>query len=172
MGFAGHPAKFLMSNREHRFRDTRHGLWEMIHDVLVVCPRCGACANITTHPPGQREWFAPRRLTCLHCGLVRHWAKHVISAGGHEARDGFFGEPLWLQTPCENNIFWAYNLEHLTLLERYVAASLREQRKDAQWGWINKGMFNRLPKWIIAAKNRAAVLKAIDRLKLRYLETG
>jgi hypothetical protein len=61
-------------------------------------------------------------------------------------------------------VVWAYNLEHLDLLRRFVAASLRERPP-----WYEHGRkmtyIGRLPAWIKRAKNRDEVLRAIDRLR-------
>jgi hypothetical protein len=75
--------------------------------------------------------------------------------------------PLWLVTPCANDVLWAYNLRHLELIESYMAATLRERRQAATYGWPNSSLVSRLPKWVGAAKNRVQVLKAIARLKAR-----
>ena len=59
---------------------------------------------------------------------------------------------------------WAYNLEPLDLLRRFVAASLRERPP-----WYEHGRkmtyVARLPAWIKRAKNRDEVLRAIDRIR-------
>jgi hypothetical protein len=58
----------------------------------------------------------------------------------------------------------AYNLEHLDLLRRFVAADLRERDP-----WYEHGRkmtyIGRLPAWIKSAKNRTEVLRAIDRMR-------
>ncbi|HVO42213.1 MAG TPA: hypothetical protein VMT34_06310 [Aggregatilineales bacterium] len=154
-----------------RFRDDGSTIYRMLDEILVVCPRCQSCARIAILTPGDRDWFAPRRLTCRHCGHARDWAERQIARyWGRPAVDDFFHEPLWLQTPCGNEILWAYNLKHLTLLERYVGASLREHRRGPDGGWQNSALVNRLPRWISSAKNRAAVLKTLQKLRGRYRE--
>ncbi|GGJ40580.1 hypothetical protein GCM10010121_059540 [Streptomyces brasiliensis] len=59
---------------------------------------------------------------------------------------------------------WAYNLEHLDLIRRFVAASLRERDP-----WYEHGRkmtcVARLPAWIKRAKNRDEVLRVVDRLR-------
>lgn len=44
-----------------------------------------------------------------------------------DGRDPYFGMPLWLATDCGPHDLWAYNEAHLSLLESYVAANLRER---------------------------------------------
>jgi hypothetical protein len=71
---------------------------------------------------------------------------------------------LWLQTETRHGAVWAYNLEHLNLLGRFVAASLRERDP-----WYEHGRkmtcVARLPAWIKSAKNRTEVLRAVDRIR-------
>lgn len=84
-------------------------------------------------------------------------------------RDSYFEFPLWLQAPCCGHNLWAYNLRHLNLIEAYIGAGLREQEKDPQWGWSNGSLANRLPEWMIVAKHREAVLKAVAKLKIERM---
>ncbi|MBO9555970.1 hypothetical protein [Cellulomonas sp.] len=71
----------------------------------------------------------------------------------------FRGLDLWLQTPCEGHVLWAYDEAHLDYLERYVAAGLREQEPG------NASVASRLPAWIKASKNRDSVGRALSRLR-------
>ena len=71
----------------------------------------------------------------------------------------FVGLELWLQTPCEGHVLWAYDEVHLDLLERYAVAGVREQAPG------DSSLAGRLPRWIKAAKNRDAVLHALGRLR-------
>lgn len=67
--------------------------------------------------------------------------------------------------PCCGETLWAYNEAHVAFLEQYVAATLRERRSH-RWGWgRNSSLESRLPRWIQAAKNRAAVLKKLALLR-------
>jgi hypothetical protein len=50
-------------------------------------------------------------------------------------------------------------------LEAYVEASLRECLPDPDWGHRNSSMESRLPKWMLAGKNREAVLKGLKTLR-------
>jgi len=147
--------------------DTIYSL--MAEEVLVTCPRCGNCA---THKPNEaakdnRDWFAPRRLICTHCTLVRDWAERSIYRNWREtpARDDYFNEILWLRGDCGSNEIWAYNWRHLDLVEKYVAATHRQHVRDSETGWANSSFVNRLPRWITSAKNREDVLRAINRIR-------
>jgi len=70
--------------------------------------------------------------------------------------------PLWLQTRCCGEVLWAFNWQHLAFLEDYVSRTLRKRPHK-----MNTSLQSRLPKWVLSAKNRDAVLRAISRLKLK-----
>lgn len=166
----------VSGENSRRFVDPGTSLDEMLDEILVVCPRCRACARITPIPPARSTeqihagLFAPRRLVCAACSYTREWAEKRIMRSGSSTPvvDDFFGEPLWLQEPFDGRVLWAYNLRHLTLIEAYVAADLREHRRDPVWK--NRSLINRLPRWISSAKNRERILKALEKLRARYVE--
>ncbi|MEV6371362.1 hypothetical protein AB0L86_31220 [Micromonospora musae] len=58
-------------------------------------------------------------------------------------------------------MLWAYNAEHLDLLEAYVSARLRERGRDMG----GQTLVERLPAWIKDGKHRADVLDGIRRLR-------
>lgn len=138
--------------------------------IYVVCPACGARAQIVPRPdlPELRYHselqYRPRRLVCPGCALTREWVAERrgaalvgVALGG--PNDPFFGLALWLQTPCCGRLLWAYNERHLDVLHAYVSADLRERAGFAM------GMLGRLPAWIKVATHRSEVLRAIDRLR-------
>ena len=71
---------------------------------------------------------------------------------------------LWLSVPCCGETLWAYNRAHLAEIRAYVEAGLRERATGEVNSLRNSTMISRLPKWLKSRKNRAAILKAIDRL--------
>lgn len=150
-----------------RFRDDPL-LWvERFADkVLVRCPVCGECA-IVLDPVGTSEYqasqgdtrLAARRLRCLVCGLSKDGfpSERVLGV----PFDPYFRLPVWLQTDCRGKVLWAYNANHLNLLESYVAARLRERRASPG----SMTMVARLPAWLKSAKHRDEILRAIRRLR-------
>lgn len=154
-----------MSPAPIRFHDPGTTVSAFSSSMLVQCPRCSRLAHYEVRPtntegPGGRS-YPERRLVCRSCGL-----SHVSSGPGN-------GRPhldLWLKTDTRHGTVWAYNLEHLDHLRRFVAATLRER---APWYEHGRKMtyVARLPAWIKQAKNRAEVLRAIDRLR-RSVITG
>jgi hypothetical protein len=154
-----------------RFRDPRSTEYDFIGSILVRCPSCMKVAHVVPRSEGAEgerpTWFTPRRLICRSCGLSRvsNGSCVTFSRGTvHPATDPYFGVPLWLQLETRHGWLWAYNLEHLDLLWRFVQASLRERAS-----WYDTGqkmtLVARLPLWIKRAKNRDEMLRAITRIR-------
>ena len=150
-----------------RFFDERQTVYSFNGDTLVRCPQCEGSARSARIDSSNLDWFAPRRLTCLNCGHVNTWSNKQISRGWRDAHDDYFELPLWLQTECCGATLWAYNVDHLDFIERFVRAELRERTEDAERGWMNASLASRLPHWLKAAKNRAKILRAIEALRRR-----
>ncbi|MFI2436311.1 hypothetical protein [Streptomyces sp. NPDC018693] len=165
-----------MSASPVRFRDPRSGIYEFLDSILVRCPRCEGVARVLAVPgEGARAALvAPRRLICRSCGPARTRDKGWVAFCGSSqgpARDPYFGAPLWLQTETRHGWLWAYNLRHLDLIRRFVAADLRERAP-----WYDTGqkmtLLARLPAWIVSAKHRAEVLRALDRVRASVVTPG
>ncbi|MFI6585823.1 hypothetical protein [Embleya sp. NPDC050493] len=153
-----------------RFRDPGSTEYDFIGSIVVRCPGCAKAARVVrgseVPDPGGRMLFRPRRLVCRGCGLSRVWdgRRVTLSRGmARPAADPYFGMPLWLQVETRHGWLWAYNLEHLDLIRRFVQASLRESTP-----WYDTGpkmtLVARLPAWIKRAKNRDEVLRAVGRI--------
>lgn len=146
-----------------RSSDHREWIEDFTDEFLVICPRCEARAQVLVRSAEPPMVAQPRRLVCEACGLVREWAGSVIQKV--QGSDWYFHLPLWLRVPCCGEVLWAHNWRHLQFIEEYVAADLREQRQHLSDGWGNRRLANRLPRWMKLAKNRAAVLAAIRKLR-------
>ncbi len=162
------------TNDNLRMFNSGENLDDFSREILVVCPKCESCAFIKPINSEDMNLFAARRLICPKCAYFREWNEKTFRRCSRDnpATDGFFGEVLWLQTACENELLWAYNLNHLTFIENYVRAKLRERRRRLDSGWLPTGLSNRLPKWIGAAHNRETVLKAVQKLKEKFAVEG
>jgi len=77
-------------------------------------------------------------------------------------KDPIFNLPLWFQTEVKGEVFWAYNRKHLSDIRDYASAKLRERKAT---GYTT--MVERLPSFIKSAKNRSAIIKAIDKMMKR-----
>ena len=122
-------------------------------------------------PPGDTtpdNWvFGPRRLVCSSCGYTRdHPGLRVVISPGRRSPvvDPFFGVPLWLQLPTRHGVLWAYNLRHLAVIERFVAAHIRE-RANFYDTRQRMTMMAKLPAWLKHRGNREVNLRDIARLR-------
>jgi hypothetical protein len=154
-----------------RFRDPRGRVEQFARfDVLVVCPRCGGC-GVSRSSPQDNPWLMwwPRRVSCLGCGYADDWPRLDGRARSRGVADGaevdpHFWLPLWLRASCcGGNRLWAWNAEHLDVLESYIGARLRERGALERWG--STSMLEKLPAWMKTAKNRDELLKVTARLR-------
>ena len=150
-----------------RFRDNGERLCSFQDEFQVQCPRCNSRATIHRIAPDNTDLFAPHRFSCTACGSSKDWSGGATWMGCSygEPVDSYFHYPLWLQAPCCGYTLWAYNLRHLEFIEAFVKAKLRERKPNEQYGWSNRSLFSRLPKWIQSRKNRDGILKAIAKIR-------
>ncbi|WP_432108346.1 hypothetical protein [Streptomyces sp. AA1529] len=159
-----------MDVRSDRFRDPLSTEYDFIGSIVVRCPGCPKAARVVPLPgagdSGERMLFRRRRLVCRGCGLSREWRGRLLALPRGTAgpvTDPYFGLPLWLQVETRHGWLWAYDLEHLDLIRRFVRASVRERAP-----WYEPGprltLVARLPAWIKRAKNRDGILRAVARI--------
>jgi hypothetical protein len=141
-----------------RFEDDRAWVGQLFGEVLVACPECGECARAESTGP------VSARLSCPHCGRQLERSEGPVTVFGEAALDPYFELPLWLQVGCCGHTLWAYNREHLTFLEAFVGAKLRERLHDPKLGWANASLASRLPKWVKSARHRGEILAALETL--------
>lgn len=94
------------------------------------------------------------RLRCPYCQHTSRFTPRYEQ----QFSDLFY--PLWLQGRIGNDVFWAYNHEHLDHLEAYIGAGLRGRQALTFTTMVEK-----LPTFIKLAKNREALLALIARLR-------
>lgn len=117
------------------------------------------------------------RFSCTSCGYAikyAHTPKLTIYVNGqgqpkygrllhrNAPIDPFFGFDLWYRITTNDGLLWAYNIEHLTVIEAYIADTLRERNNVP---YRNNSLASRMPKWASAARNREHLLKSIVRAK-------
>ena len=142
--------------------------YDLVGEVLVVCPSCGGMARVVVPPgavppKGHGRLFTPRRLVCAACG---HTAEHDAErARIGDATDPWFGAALWLQDRVAGHVLWAWNAEHVDLIEAYVGATLRTRPHRPRPAPAS--LLERLPPWVKAAGNREEVLAALTRMRDR-----
>ena len=143
----------------NRFRDADKRLSDFYNEVWVVCPACKAKAIATANREKEEA-----RLSCLTCGYNKLVPTRLnenvnLLTAAHD----YFPAQLWLQAPFRGKqIVWAYNDSHLTYLEQYIAAGLREHSDRSHFTLLEK-----LPRFYHEAKNREALLKIIKDLRVK-----
>ena len=132
----------------------RH-VFDYLDLILVECPSCRGRAEAKAV---GAEWGA-RRVACTRCMAVRTIAPRggTIRLSGVEILPGL---KLWLQGQTRHGTLYAYNHEHLDYIASYTAASLRR----VDYGG-NGSITSRLPAWVKSAKNRAEILKIIEKMR-------
>lgn len=151
-----------------RFRDPLTKLWQLGDEILVRCPACGGLASVIADPTVAADLpRLHRRLSCLRCGHTDHWSAprhgdHRLMPEPSGPDDPYFQLPLWLRAECcGGHVLWAYNAEHLDLLESYLAARLRERGDHLG----SMSLVERLPAWLKSAKHRDEALRTVRRLR-------
>jgi hypothetical protein len=122
--------------------------------------KCLNCRRVIEKRLNGPRYLPQTQLECPYCGTKMTAPITWYPSNQENAHDPFFGLPLWFVEPVKGHELWAYNREHLAFIKRVVTAELREQAQNQ-----NSALSNRLPKWMLAKKNRTEILKAIDRLE-------
>lgn len=155
-----------------RYQDQGENLADFLEEILVCCPRCENCARITLAESRDEKYFyiifAKRRLLCAQCGLMREWKETTFGFNERASllRDPYFDALLWFQMDCCGNTLWAVDRAHLSAMEQFVQAGLREQKYISDYEHtIHGSLGNVLPRWMKIAKHREDVLACIAKLK-------
>ncbi|MEQ1744219.1 MAG: TFIIB-type zinc ribbon-containing protein [Saprospiraceae bacterium] len=160
----------VKSRAKHTYRTN---LYAFVRDILVVCPCCtGKAVVLTGEFNTMKHERNAVRVICSGCGYnkVLDTISHrqdpkqkqgVILKFGAPI-DPFFHLPVWLQADFSGETLWAYNHEHLDFLAQHVGAKLRERNGFA---FNVRSIGARVPRWMTAANNREAILKAIEKLR-------
>jgi hypothetical protein len=139
---------------------------DFIRYKTIVKRNCDNCGKpITLEIQNQKTTSKQVTAPCPHCGVTRTFEPRnepyrlVYESIGGVATDPVFNLPLRFQAEVKGNHFWAYNRQHLQDIKSYVKARLRERQADGC-----TTMVERLPQFIKEAKNREAILKAIEQM--------
>jgi hypothetical protein len=117
----------------------------------LMCPRCNRYVGV------DRTILRLERLRCGACG----WAKQPASGRPWAAPRPLRVTRLWLETDFRGELLSAVNEQHLSFLEAYVAAGVRETSP------FNSTIASRLPAWIKSGKNREDLMRALAKLRAR-----
>ncbi|MBC8065313.1 MAG: TFIIB-type zinc ribbon-containing protein [Chlorobia bacterium] len=141
-----------------------NALDQNLTSFLVECPACNRPGTVRFSREESSNGQA--QFTCLSCGRIDFKglrSKPIVTILGAPV-DPYFHIPLWLQSECCGEILWAYNRRHLDYMQEYVAAKLRDTGPSGR-----RNLGNKLPKWMLLAKNRVEVLRTIERLAKKSL---
>lgn len=167
----------MLEKMETRTKHTyRTAIYSFAKNILVVCPNCEGKALVRADSlDAPTPDISAAKLVCTACGFNKTLENIPKRKDDKQKRgkvlvfgaplDPFFHLPVWLQTEFSGEVLWAYNLEHLDFLAAHVGAKLRE-RNGFQFNVRSIGA--RLPRWMTAADNREAVLKAIAKLRAKH----
>lgn len=114
-------------------------LSEFYIEIIIECNNCEAPAILKN-----------KKIICEKCGFNKTLTENST-----------YSFNLWFSMDFCGKELWAYNRKHLSFLKEHIEATLRE-RNDVPFS--NKSLGSRLPKWMTSSKNRANVLKAIEKL--------
>ncbi|MGB3345629.1 MAG: hypothetical protein WBA61_17090 [Aequorivita sp.] len=154
---------------------------DFIDTIDVVCPKCHSKAIVRGGKPYQpiRDYELDVQFSCANCGFSLKFEKtqtisQLKNSKGQPIKsnviflnssiDPFFGFDVWYQSDTRFGILWAYNLDHLKVIESYIAEKLRSRNGIPI---RNNSMGSRFPQWVKEAKNRDYLLKNITKLKLK-----
>ena len=105
---------------------------------------------------------------CPHCNFQEEWKTKAYRVRKESKQDvglvkeSWYNLPLWFQKEVGDNIFWAYNQDHIDYLERYIQADLRERNSKVNY---SSSLVSRLPQFVKAAKSREKLLKILRKWK-------
>ena len=139
---------------------------DLVRYKSVVKRHCDNCRKeFETVIPNQKEKVDEITIPCTHCGTTRTYKpKNEEYKIGYEtkgrAADPIFGLPLWFRADVRGDLLWAYNRDHLKEIKSYVTSKLRERQTTT-----HTTMVERLPNFIKDSKNRATIVKVIERLE-------
>lgn len=137
---------------------------ERLRYTATVNRACGNCGEpIQVSIPNNKEKVTELKYSCPHCHVPEIYKPsntlYRLKYSMERLADPVFGLPLWFQENVKGDTLWAGNKEHLLEIRNYVTARLRERQTMRITTMVEK-----LPQFIKAAKNREAVLKAIERM--------
>lgn len=109
----------------------------------------------------KKEDIEPIAIKCQQCQKERSYDLNWYGYTEAKPRDPCFGMELWLQIPVKGNTLWAYNLEHIEYLQKYIDSKLRNKSHTGS----HFSLVCKLPRWMILAQNRDLIMRKLCKLK-------
>jgi len=148
------------------FHKIKEPVYQYIVYIKEYCNNCFEKFEYESQP--LKEKPETYKTKCPHCDFQEEWkaktyrVKEESKVDNGLVKEMWYDLPLWFQKEVGGNLFWAYNLDHIDYLERYIKADLRERNNE---GSGNGTMISRLPQFVKAAKNREKLLKILKKWK-------
>lgn len=126
----------------------------------AACKRCGLSLLPDKNLDHRDTPGAPSlSITCSRCELPQDvpiaWRPIIEST---EARDPYFGAPLYLTRALTAGQIYAYNQEHAKLMLDFISSTQGNRSGDCPFF---KSLFTVLPAWIKSGKHRPSVTRAL-----------
>lgn len=141
-------------------------LTDYLREVVCKCPRCGGRAVIRADARYAIPWMPTDvSFVCASC-VYRHgwpasnWTSDFPGFDPADGREPYFGYELWAVGQIGIRTLAILNEQHADDLAECVARTDRPRPKNSKWSAVN-----RLPKWVLLAKNRQRVLALIVELR-------
>lgn len=148
-------------HKSWRWDDWSGPIWG---NYLRFCPDCSQAKphRALRHEGGAIQAKRDITWTCACGKRVKRKITWYPERSSAAPIDPFFGYPLLLQVTVAGQNLWAYNERHLTHLQTYIGAEIRERSIHGKWS-----MVARLPTWMKLAKNRPKVLGGLKKLETK-----
>lgn len=148
---------------------------DFIQSIDVVCPRCSNKALVSGGKPTLSTLSIEDtiRFTCIYCGHGIKYSntpkfpvyknskgitKYARILFFDSQTDPYFSFSFWYRVKTPWGTLWAYNLEHLEIIEHYITQTDRSRNRIPIQ---NDSIASRLPQWAKSAKNREILIKII-----------
>lgn len=135
-----------------------HDVSENKHIELSIKANCNHCGHRIRYHQGSAKPKDLVVIRCDNCGVSHKFEPKISEYYTFEDLIESYG--LWYEESFRGHRFWALNPDHLSYIENYVKAELRERH-----GHSGQSMLEKLPEFIKSGKNRQALLKLIDKMK-------
>lgn len=128
------------------------------------CYYCGTRLSVSRKITNSYQVNIPKTL-CTSCPNCHNNNNIAVSDcylySGNLGIDPIFGLPLFLRINCRFGMIWVFDATHLSEMQAFITAKLRERTKLAG----NGSMISRLPAWIKDSKNREMISKKLAQLQ-------
>lgn len=140
--------------------------------ITISDPRCSHCRNPlpdTSRPlaRGGDENRPVVRVRCPHCAKTMAYPARAWSAPSRASQQPPRHLKPYLTAQVAGNVLMVDNLAHLSALETYLGAALRERGPVR-----GLTMMARLPAWMKSSTNRAKILRSLRQLADRASKDG